>query len=395
MMNAPLSGIRVLDFGRYIAGPYCAALLADLGAEVIRIERREGGEDRNVVPLTESGDGALFLTMNRNKKGITLDPAHPQSAEIKRRLISSADVVIANLPLDVLKKLGLDYESLRAIKADIILTMVSTFGSTGPYANRVGFDSVVQAMSGAMSLTGFAGAPVRSVVAFEDFGTALHAAFGTMIALYEKLRTGQGQMVEASLLATGVTFMQTLLAERMVAGIVREQRGNTGYHAAPADAYQTRDGWIMVPTIGQWMFERWAKLMGREDLISDPRCADDLSRGNNYELINEVMQFWCATRTTAAALEQLERARIPCGPVYQLSDVFNDPQVQARELFRQLDYPGSPAPIPIADTAIRFSHSAGEVRHRAPTLGEHTDKVLRQLGFSSEEIAEFHAASVI
>jgi crotonobetainyl-CoA:carnitine CoA-transferase CaiB-like acyl-CoA transferase len=135
--------------------------------------------------------------------------------------------------------------------------------------------------------------------------------------------------------------------------------------------------------------------MGREDLISDPRCADDLSRGNNYELINEVMQFWCATRTTAAALEQLERARIPCGPVYQLSDVFNDPQVQARELFRQLDYPGSPAPIPIADTAIRFSHSAGEVRHRAPTLGEHTDKVLRQLGFSSEEIAEFHAASVI
>lgn len=394
-MNAPLSDIRVLDFGRYIAGPYCAALLADLGAEVIRIERRAGGEDRHVVPLTESGDGAIFLAMNRNKKGFTLDPTHPRSDEIKRRLISSADVVIANLPLDVLKRLGLDYESLRTIKADIILTMVSTFGSTGPYAHRVGFDSVVQAMSGAMSLTGFPGAPVRSVVAFEDFGTALHAAFGTMIALFEKERTGQGQMVEASLLATGVTMMQTLLAERFVTGLVRTQRGNTGYHAAPADAYQTRDGWIMVPTIGQWMFERWARLMGRADLITDPRLADDLARGDNAGIINEVMKAWCAARTTAEALDQLEQARIPCGPIYELADVFNDPQVQARELFRQLDYPGSPVPIPIADTAIRFSQADGAVRHRAPTLGEHTDEILQRLEFSTEEIAEFRAAGVI
>ena len=394
-MNAPLSGIRVLDFGRYIAGPYCAALLADLGAEVIRIERREGGEDRNLIPLTEAGDGALFLAMNRNKKGITLDPAHPRSDEIKRRLVSSADVVIANLPLNVLTKLGLDYESLRAVKPDIILTMVSTFGSTGPYANRVGFDSVIQAMSGAMSLTGFPGAPVRSVVAFEDFGTALHAAFGTMIALFEKQRTGQGQMVEASLLATGVTMMQTLLAERFVTGIVRAQRGNTGYHAAPADAYQTKDGWIMVPTIGQWMFERWAKLMGREDLIADPRLKDDLARGDNAEIINEVMRAWCAARTTAEALEQLERARIPVGPVCELAEVYKDPQVQARELFRHIDYPGSPVPVPIADTAVRFSHSEGEVRHRAPLLGEHTDEVLQQLGFGSAEIAEFRSAGVI
>ena len=218
----------MLDFGRYIAGPYCAMLLADMGAEVIRIERREGGEDRYVAPITsppnQPGEGPMFIGLNRNKKGITLDPAHAEAREIKRRLIASADVVIANLPLDVLQKLELDYESLTAIKPDIILTRISTFGHEGPYANRVGFDSVVQAMSGAMSLTGFPGPPLRSVVNFADYGTALHAAFGTMVALFERARSGKGQIVDASLLATGATFMQALLAERHVLDLVRQQR---------------------------------------------------------------------------------------------------------------------------------------------------------------------------
>src|SRR5207245_2368967 len=151
-MKAPLEGIHVVDFGRYIAGPYCAALLADMGAEVIRVERRDGGEDRYVGSVTETGEGGLFLGFNRNKKGITLDPLHAESHEVKRRLIEQADIVIANLPLEVMKKMGIDYESLRAIKEDIILVMVSTFGPDGPYAHRVGFDSVAQAMSGAMGL---------------------------------------------------------------------------------------------------------------------------------------------------------------------------------------------------------------------------------------------------
>lgn len=394
-MTAALANIRVLDFGRYIAGPYCATLLADMGAEVIRIERREGSEDRYLIPVTDQGEGASFIGLNRNKKGITLDPAHPDSAEIKRRLIASADVVVANLPINVLKKLGLDYESLKAIKPDIILTMVSAFGSTGPYANRVGFDSVVQAMSGAMSLTGFAPTPTRSIVPFEDFGTALHSAFGTMVALFHRQQTGEGQMVEGSLLSTGILLMQSLLAERHVTGIVREQRGNTSFHTAPADVFQTSDGWLMVQVVSNPIFARWAKLVGRPELIDDPRCSDDLARGDNHELINDAMITWAKQRTTAEAIAQLETARVPCGPVYDLEATLHDPQIQARELLKYLEYPGSPKPVPVAEQPVRLSATPAEIRHRAPTLGEHTDEVLGGLGFTEDEIAAFRIAGVI
>lgn len=398
-MTSPLTGVRVLDFGRYIAGPYCAMLLSDFGAEVIRVERREGGEDRYVAPITEplsgSGEGPMFIGLNRNKKSVTLDPGHPESREIKRRLIASADVVVANLPMNVLRKLGLDYDSLAAIKPDVILTQISAFGAEGPYADRVGFDPVAQAMSGAMGVTGFPGAPVRSVVPFEDFGTALHAAFGTMVALYERQKTGRGQVVEASLLATGVTFMQTLLAERYVTGVERRQQGNTAFHVAPSDTYRTKDGWIIIHVIGNPMFERWASLVGRADLIDDPRCADDISRANNHQLITDAMNAWTGHRTTGEAMRELEEARVPCGKVYELDEVFDDRQVKARELIRFVEYPGGAKPVPLPNTPMRLSETPGEIRSRAPMLGEHTDEVLRELGFNVEEIAKFRADKII
>ena len=398
-MTGPLTGIRVLDFGRFIAGPYCAMLLADFGAEVIRIERREGGEDRYVAPITDPvsgmGEGPLFIGLNRNKKSVTLDPAHPDSREIKRRLIAGADVVVANLPMNVLRKLGLDYDSLTAIKPEIILTQISAFGAEGPYADRVGFDPVAQAMSGAMGLTGFPGAPVRSVVPFEDFGTALHAAFGTMVALFERQKTGRGQIVEASLLSTGVTFMQTLLAEHYVTGVERRQQGNTGFHVAPSDTYQTKDGWIIIHVIGNPMFNRWAKLVGRGDLVDDPRCADDISRANNHQLITEAMNDWTNQRTTEQAMRELEEARVPCGKVYELSEVLDDPQVKARELIKFIEYPGSAKPVPVPNTPVRLSETSGGVRSRAPMLGEHTDEVLRELGFSDVDITVFRGSGVI
>ncbi len=389
-MTRLLEGIRVIDFGRFIAAPYSAMLLADFGADVIRVERRDGGEDRSVGPVTESGEGGLFLNINRNKRGITLDLAHPLAPEIVNRLVKSADIVIVNLPLEVMKKLRLDYDSLRAVKDDIILVMASTFGPDGPYRDRVGFDSVAQAMSGAMSLTGFPENPVRSIVSWADYGTALHAAFGSMLALYHRSQTGRGQLIDVSLLATGVMFMTPLLMERAVTEIRRKRQGNTAYYTAPSDAYQVRDGWIIVPTIGDHMFRRWARLMGREDLLDDPRCKDDITRGNNFDCINDVMNEWCAARTRAEAIAELERARIPCGPVYELDEVLNDAQVRARNLLEEKEYPGGSKPVPVASTPVRLSETPGEVRRRAPTLSEHTDEVLSELGFTADEIIRFH-----
>jgi crotonobetainyl-CoA:carnitine CoA-transferase CaiB-like acyl-CoA transferase len=394
-MSQVLKGIRVLDFGRFIAGPYCAMMLADFGADVIRIERREGGEDRPVGPVVETGEGGMFLSINRNKRGLTLDPAHAGAAEIVRRLVSQADVVIANLPLNVLKKLKLDYDSLRAIKSDIILVMGSAFGPDGPYRDRVGFDGIAQAMSGAMGLSGFPEAPVRSVVSWVDYGTALHAAFGAMAALMHRRQTGEGQMIDVSLLATSVTFMMPLLSERAMTGIQRQRQGNASYFAAPADSYRTKDGWVLVPTIGEPMFRRWTRMVDREDLNDDPRLQDDIGRGNHYQVIGEVMSAWCASRTRDEVVAALEAARVPCGPIYELDEVWADPQVNARGLIEKTAFTGSSREVPVASPPVRLSRSPGQVRRGAPAIGEHTDEVLAEHGFSTAEIGAFREQGVI
>ncbi|MGB9121322.1 MAG: CoA transferase [Candidatus Angelobacter sp.] len=393
--SLPLSGIRVIDFGRFIAGPYCAMLLADMGADVIRVDRRQGSEDRYIAAITESGEGGGFLSLNRNKRNLTLDTSKPESAEIIRRLVQGADVVVANLPNNVLKSMRLDYDSLKATKPDIILARISTFGPDGPYANRVGFDTVVQAMSGAMSLTGFPGAPVRDIVPFEDYGTALHTAFGVMVALYHRAQTGEGQIVDGSLLATGIAYVQGLLAERSVLGIERRQLGNTSFYAAPSDAYKTKDGWIVVSAVGNDMFARWARLVGREDFIGDPRFASDQLRADNRAAITDAMNAWLSTRTMEQAIAELEKARVPAGPVLDIGQVLEDPQVKARELLSYVEHPGAAKPVPLADTAVRLSATPGGIRRRAAALGEHTDEVLREIGYNDTEITKLRKAEVV
>jgi crotonobetainyl-CoA:carnitine CoA-transferase CaiB-like acyl-CoA transferase len=270
-MAGILDGIRVLDFGRYIAGPYCAALLAEHGADVIRIEKRDGSEDRFVAPVGEDGVGALFLQMNRNKRSLTLDPMAAEGQEVVRRLVRTADVVVANLPPQTLAAMRLDYASLRSVKPDIILTTSTAYGHGGPYGDRVGFDGIGQVMSGAVYMTGEPDRPYRASVAWVDFGTALHCAFGTLAALMERDKSGCGQIVEGALLATALTFTNATLIEQAVISANRVPTGNRGQTAAPVDLFRTRDGWIICQVVGAPLYRRWARLMGEPHWLDDPR----------------------------------------------------------------------------------------------------------------------------
>ncbi|HEY4344576.1 MAG TPA: CoA transferase [Parvibaculum sp.] len=399
--NGILSGVRVLDFGRYIAGPYCAALLGDLGAEVIRIEKRDGSEDRFVQPIVpeagagEGGEGAMFLQMNRNKRGLTLDPMTETGRGIVKRLVATADVVVANLPPSTLAAMGLDYESLVAVKPDIILTMVSAFGHGGPYSERTGFDGVAQSMVGAAFLTGTPDEPVKSYAPWVDFGTASLTAFGTMAALMERARTGRGQVVEGGLLSTALAYFNFHLIEQELRQTNRIAIGNRSPYAGPADIVRTKDGWILVQAIGAPLFKRWARLMGEDHWLTDPRFKDDLARGDNGAALSERTSQWAATRTTEEALAELEKARIPAGAVNTPQEALDDPHIQQMGYLQRIAFPGLPGPAPIMETPVRLSETPGTLRTRAPLLGEHTDEILTSLGYSAAEITGFRAEGVV
>ncbi|WP_237134584.1 CaiB/BaiF CoA transferase family protein [Pseudohongiella sp. O18] len=394
-MSKVLEGIRVLDFGRYIAGPFCASLLSDMGAEVIRIEKVQGSEDRFLSPVSDAGDGALFMQMGRNKLGMTLNPMKPDGREIVRKLVASADVVVANLPPDTLQAMGLDYDSLKAVKPDIILTMISAFGTGGPYSNRVGFDGLGQAMSGAMYMSGTPDQPVKSYAPFIDFGTASLSAVGTMAALLERQKTGRGQVVEASLFNTALTMMNGTLIEQAMIAPDRVATLNRSQTSGPADTYRTRDGWVLVQSVGGPLFERWVELMGEPHWLEDPRFKDDISRGNNGEVISERLAAWCAERTSAEVLETMEKARIPAGPVMSPQQVLDDPHVAARQMFEKLSYPGADKPAPVMKTPFSLSATPPSVERRAPTLGEHTDQIMASLGYDAAQIDELRGKRVI
>jgi len=394
-LDGVLTGTRVLDFGRYIAGPYCAALLADLGADVIRIERRGGGEDRWVAPVAPDGVGALYLVMNRNKRAMTLDPACPEGREIVRKLVATADVVVANLPPEVLRSLALDLESLRRVKPDIILTTVTAFGAGGPWSHKHGFDGIGQVMCGSAYLTGTPEQPLRAAVAWVDCGTASLAAFGTLAALMARGKTGRGQKVEGALLRTAVAFNNPTLVEQQVAQPNRVATVNRGQTSAPSDLYRTRDGWILTAAIGEPMFARWAALMGERHWLDDPRFKDDLARGDNGEAISKRMAEWTATRTTAEALAGLEGTKIPAAPLYSPQQALEDAHIRTAKLLEDTDYPGLARKAPLAPTPVDLSETPGRFRHRAPTIGEHTAEILAELGYDRAAIEGLESRGVV
>lgn len=394
---AVLAGIRVLDFGRYVAGPYCATLLGYLGAEVIRIEKREGGEDRYIAPVTDGGEGGVFLQTGCNKKSLTLDPAVNEGREIVRRLVRTADVVVANLPAAALQSLGLDYASLREIRADVILVSQSAFGDRGPLARLGGFDGVGQAMSGAVYMTGRPGEPAKAAAPYVDFATAVLSAFGTLAALMHRTRTGEGQEVRTTLLGTALSVFGSHLIEQGVAAPDRVPSGNRVQTSAPSDVFATRDGHVLTHVVGNGLFRRWARLMGEaERWTNDPLYRSDASRGEHSEEILARMRAWCAERTTAEALQQLAAAGLPAGPVHTLQQALDEPQAAAMEFFRFVsDYPGLPRPAPVPDLPVELTASGGGIRRRPPTLGEHTEEILGSLGYSARDIARLRDSGVV
>ena len=395
--NEPvLSGIRVLDFGRYVAGPYCATLLGYLGAEVIRIEKRTGSEDRYIAPLTPNGDGAVFLQTSCNKKSMTLEPGTAEGREVTARLVRTADVIVANLPPASLRALGLDYDTVSALKPDVILVTQSAFGDYGPYANRGGFDGIGQAMSGAMYMTGMPGLPAKAAAPYVDFSTAVLSAFGALAALIERGKSGRGQRVDTTLLGTALSVFNSHLIEQSVSGIGRVGSGNRVQTSAPSDVFATQDGHVLLHVVGNALFRRWARLMGEEARFTeDPLFGTDQSRADHSGPILARMRDWCATRTTTQALEELERAGLPAGPVYTPQQALDDPQVAAMGMLKAVDYPGLPRPARVADIPVRLSATPGGIRSRPPLLGEHTEEILRSIGYSAAEIEGLRVRQVV
>ena len=390
-----LDGVRVIDFGRYIAGPYCGALLGDLGAEVIRVERVEGGEDRWITPVTADGVGAMYLQCNRGKRGMTLDVARPEGRDVVARLVRSADVVIANLPAATLRGMGLDYDSVRAVKPDIILTTVNAWASGGEWSHKVGFDGLAQAASGNLYLSGPPGEPSRAAVPYVDFSTATIAALSTLAALLHRNATGEGQLIEAALLRTAVTWNSPTLIEQAMLHADRVSTHNRGQTASPSDVFRTRDGWLMCLVLGSYQFDRWARMIGRPDLLEDDRFKDDLSRGDHGEALSAYMAAWCADRTTQQCLAEMDASKVPGGPVLSPQELLDLPHVRQVGILHDVEYPTAEAAAPLAGFPAVLSASPGTIRGRAPQLGEHTDDVLRELGYDAASIERLRRDGVV
>lgn len=394
-MDKILQGVRVLDLGRYIAGPFCAALLGDLGADVIRVERVGGSEDRFVVPVAPDGSGAIYLQTNRNKRSLTLDFTRQEGRDVLTRLIRQSDIVIANMPHRTMVKLGLDYEQIKAINPSVILVTASAFGWKGPYSDRVGFDGVAQTMSGAVHLSGPQNQPSKAMVPYVDYMTAMSAAFGAVAALYDRKNTGQGQRVEATLIKSALNISSGFLIESHLLGVNRDSTWNRSPLAAPSDIYQTRDGWVIVQVIGSSLFRKWAEMIGQPELVDDPRFCDDEERGNNGQAISQIMQAWSIGHSTREILEILSRHKIPAGPLYTPQEAVSDQNLHQSDVYTQVDYPGVSKEIPVVASPVSLSRASDQPVRRAPTLGEHNAEILLELGYISTEIQSLSNQKII
>ncbi len=395
MRPGVLQGIRVIDLGRYVAGPYCATLLGYLGAEVIRIEKPGGGEDRYIAPLDELDAGSVMMQTGCNKRSLTLNLRSEDSRRIVDRLVETSDVVVANLPPPMLSKLGLDYERIKRLNPRIVLTTVTAFGTAGPWADRGGFDGVGQAMSGAMYMTGTKGSPAKAAAPYVDYSTATLATVGTLAALLEREASGEGQHVEGSLLATALSVFNSHLIEEGGLGIGREPTGNRVQTSAPSDVFATKDGHVLTHVVGNGLFRRLASLIGADEWSDDASLSTDEARGDRRDELCERVAAWCADRTTEEALDALSTAGVPAGPVLDLAGALSHAQTEALGLLTPVGYPGRETPVPVADMPVRLSRTPGSIRSEPPRTSADTADILAELGFDASDIAAWESSGVV
>jgi len=388
-----LDGVRVLDLSRVIAGPYCATLLGDLGADVIKLERPGRGDD--LRSWRGSGMSAAFAAINRNKRGIAVELQHPEGVRIAFALAQRADVVVENFLPGVAERLGLGYAAVRAVNPGVVYASVTGFGQTGPYARRPGYNTIAQGMSGLMALTGMPGHPPTKVGgSVSDLAAAL-CAFGTVnAALVHRFRTGVGQYLDVNLVASTLTLLPDPVAHYFDSGVRPRRLGNRNANLTPAEAYPTKDGMIQVVMMNPDQYERFCRAVGDDTLAADPRFATNDARLANYDDFRARVERTLATGTTAEWQERFERAQIAAGPVYEFDEVFADPQIKHLGLVTEVEQPGY-GKARMLGFPVRASATPAAIRRPAPLLGEHTAEVLAELGISAEEIDRLVAAGAI
>ena len=383
-----LAGMVVLDCSQILAGPFCSMLLSDMGADVIKVEKPGGGDDtRRMGPPFMSGESAAFLAMNRNKRSVVLDFKHQRGVESLKRMVRKADVLIENYRTGTMDRLGLGYEALSAVNPGLIYCSISGFGRTGPYSQRAGFDLVAQGMSGMMTITGMPGSPpVKVGVPIADLNAGMFATYGILTAYIHRLQTGKGQYLEVSLLESALAYTVWESSVYFATGQVAGPLGSAHRLSAPYQALRTSDGHINIGAPNQSNWERFAKAIGREDLLDGPRFATNATRLENRGALEAELEKTISQRPSAHWLTTLEAAGVPAGPIYDMAEVWADPQVQAREMRVDLDHPVA-GRVGNIGLAAKLYGTPGEVRSAAPLIGQHTDEALAWAGYSPEEIA--------